>query len=64
MTASSPGSVAAWSAYQTEGCPEDMAQEIADTIAARSHDVRDAIRVARLAPDLGVEKAIRLLLEV
>jgi len=45
---------------------EGLGQEIADEIARRldgiSQDVRDAIRVARLAPQLGLEKAIRLLL--
>jgi len=45
---------------------EGLSQEIADEVARRldgiSQDVRDAIRVARLAPQLGLEKAIRLLL--
>jgi Holliday junction DNA helicase RuvB len=44
---------------------EDLAYELADEIASRldglSQDVRDAVRVARLAPQLGVEKAIKLL---
>jgi Holliday junction DNA helicase RuvB len=44
---------------------EDLAYELADEIANRldglSQDVRDAVRVARLAPQLGVEKAIKLL---
>ena len=45
---------------------EGLAQELADEVARRldgiSQDVRDAIRVARLAPQLGIEKAIKLLL--
>ena len=44
---------------------ESMDQELAGEIARRldglSQDVRDAVRVARLAPQLGVEKAIKLL---
>jgi len=44
---------------------ENLDQELADEIAHRldglSQDVRDAVRVARLAPQLGVEKAIKLL---
>jgi len=47
---------------------ENLSQEIADEIArqldGRTHDVRDAIRVARLAPQLGVNRAINLLMEV
>jgi len=46
---------------------EGLAQELADEVARRldgiSQDVRDAIRVARLAPQLGVEKAIKLLMD-
>jgi len=40
----------------------DTAGEIARQLDGRSQDVRDAVRVARLAPQLGVERAIRLLL--
>jgi Holliday junction DNA helicase RuvB len=40
----------------------ELAGEIARTLDGRSQDVRDAIRVARLAPQLGIEKAVRLLL--
>jgi Holliday junction DNA helicase RuvB len=40
----------------------DTAEEIARRLDGMSQDVRDAIRVARLAPQLGVEKAIKLLL--
>jgi len=45
---------------------ENLDQETADEVARRldgiSQDVRDAIRVARLAPQLGVDKAIKLLI--
>ena len=44
---------------------ENLDNELADEIARRldglSQDVRDSVRVARLAPQLGVEKAIKLL---
>lgn len=46
-----------------EECPEETAQEIAARLQGLSQDVRDAVRVARLAPQLGVEKAVRLLME-
>jgi len=45
-----------------EGIADATAEEIAHRLDGRTQDVRDAIRVARLAPQLGVEKAIRLLL--
>jgi len=45
-----------------EEVPADLAQEIARRLDGRTQDVRDAVRVARLAPQLGVEKAIKLLL--
>lgn len=38
-----------------------VAEEIAKRLDGRSQDVRDAVRVARLAPDLGVQRAIELL---
>jgi Holliday junction DNA helicase RuvB len=45
---------------------EGLTQELADEVACRldgiSQDVRDAIRVARLAPQLGVDKAVKLLI--
>lgn len=45
---------------------EDLSPELADEVARRldglSQDVREAIRVARLVPQMGVEKAVRLLL--
>jgi Holliday junction DNA helicase RuvB len=40
----------------------DLAQDIAGRLDGRSQDVRDAMRVAKLASQLGVEKAIKLLL--
>jgi len=45
-----------------ENLSEDLADEIAIKLDGRSQDVRDAIRVARLAPKTGVKKAIDLLL--
>jgi holliday junction DNA helicase RuvB len=41
----------------------EMAGEIAQQLDGRTHDVRDAIRVARLTPQLGVTRAINLLME-
>lgn len=46
-----------------EGLSNEMAEEIARKLDGRSQDVRDAIRIARLAPQVGVDKAISLLLE-
>jgi len=40
----------------------EVAEEIAARLDGRSHDVRDAVRVARLSPTLGVEKAVSLLM--
>ncbi|MCK9526846.1 MAG: ATP-binding protein [Limnochordia bacterium] len=45
-----------------EDVSPEVAEEIAQRLDGRSQDVRDAIRVARLAPELGVDKAIRLLI--
>jgi len=45
-----------------EDVPAEMAEEIANRLDGRTQDVRDAVRVARLAPQLGVERAIKLLL--
>jgi len=45
-----------------EGLAPEIAEEIASCLDGLSQDVRDAIRVARLCPKLGVEKAIKLLL--
>lgn len=39
-----------------------VAEEIAHRLDGRSQDVRDAVRTARLAPSLGVARAIELLL--
>jgi len=44
-----------------ENLEEELAGEIAHRIDGLSQDVRDAVRVARLAPRLGVVKAIKLL---
>ncbi len=46
-----------------ENLSPEMAGEIAQQLDGRTHDVRDAIRVARLAPQLGVSRAINLLME-
>ncbi len=40
----------------------ELAQQIAARLDGQSQDVRDAVRVARLAAQLGVEKAVSLLL--
>lgn len=45
-----------------EGLPGELAEDIAQKLDGRSQDVRDAIRIARLAPQVGVDKAISLLL--
>ena len=45
-----------------ENVEPELAQEIALRLDGRSQDVRDSVRVARLAPQLGVEKAVSLLL--
>jgi len=45
-----------------ESIESPLAEEIAQRLNGRSQDVRDAVRVARLAPSLGVERAIGLLL--
>ena len=45
-----------------ESLSGELAEEIAKKLDGRSQDVRDAIRIARLAPHVGVEKAIQLLL--
>lgn len=45
-----------------EGCDEDTAHTIALKLFGKTHDVRDAIRVARLAHTLGVDKAVKLLM--
>jgi len=45
-----------------ESLSSELAEEIAKKLDGRSQDVRDAIRIARLVPHVGVEKAIQLLL--
>jgi Holliday junction DNA helicase RuvB len=45
-----------------EGLKPELADEVAHRLDGLSQDVRDAIRVARLAPQLGIDKAIKLLL--
>ncbi|MBA7560622.1 hypothetical protein ES708_02251 [subsurface metagenome] len=45
-----------------ENVQPELAQEIALRLDGRSQDVRASVRVARLAPQLGVERAISLLL--
>lgn len=45
-----------------ENVEPELAQEIAQRLDGRSQDVRDSVRVARLATQLGVEEAIKLLL--
>jgi len=46
-----------------ENLDPDTAANIAERLDGRTQDVRDAIRVARLTPRLGVTRAISLLLE-
>ena len=45
-----------------ENVASELAEQIANKLDSRTQDVRDAVRVARLAPQLGVDKAIKLLL--
>ncbi|MFC2017169.1 AAA family ATPase [Chloroflexota bacterium] len=46
-----------------ENLSPEMSEEIACQLDGRTQDVRDAIRVARLTPQLGVSRAIDLLTE-
>ncbi|MBN1189178.1 MAG: AAA family ATPase, partial [Dehalococcoidales bacterium] len=46
-----------------ENIDTKIACEIAVKLDGRTQDMRDAIRVARLTPQLGADKAISLLLE-
>ncbi len=46
-----------------ESISPETAANIAALLDGRTHDVRDAIRVARLSPQLGVIQAVHLLLE-
>jgi holliday junction DNA helicase RuvB len=43
-----------------EGASNETAEEIAKRLVGVSQDVRQAVNVARLAPQLGVEKAVKL----
>ncbi len=45
-----------------EGANPELAEEIAQKLEGKSQDVRDAVRVARLSPQLSTDKAISLLL--
>ena len=45
-----------------EGMDPELAEEIAKKLEGMSQDVRDAVRVARLSCQLGIDKAIHLLL--
>jgi Holliday junction DNA helicase RuvB len=45
-----------------EGINPELAEEIAGKLEGNSQDVRDAVRVARLSPQLGIDKATHLLL--
>ena len=45
-----------------EGVDPGVAEEVARALGGRTQDVRDAVRVARLAPKVGVKRAVELLL--
>lgn len=45
-----------------ENASPEMAEEIARKLEGKTQDVRDAVRVARLSPHLGIDKAIHLLM--
>jgi len=45
-----------------ENVSPELAEEIACKLEGKTQDVRDAVRVARLIPQLGIDKTIRLLL--
>ncbi|MEL7562570.1 AAA family ATPase [Dehalogenimonas sp. 4OHTPN] len=47
---------------RSEGLSPELASEVANRLDGLTQNVRDAIRVARLAPQLGVDKAVKLLL--
>lgn len=46
-----------------EGIEPSLAEEIAKRLNGRTQDVRDAVRVARLSSQLGIDRAIKLLLD-
>jgi Holliday junction DNA helicase RuvB len=45
-----------------ENVSPELAEEIAQKLDGKTQDVRDAVRVARLSPQLGIDKALSLLL--
>lgn len=45
-----------------ENLNQELATEVASRLDGLSQDVRDAIRVARLAPQLGIDRAVKLLI--
>lgn len=45
-----------------EDVSKEVAAEIATRLVGKTHDVRDAVRVARLAKRLGVQRAVELLI--
>ncbi len=47
-----------------EGLEPEAAEEIANGLDGKTQDVRDAVRVARLSPQLGTERAAQLLVGV
>ena len=47
-----------------EGLDDATALQISTALAGKSHDVRDAVRIARLSKVIGVEKAIKLAIAV
>jgi len=46
-----------------EGASPELAGQIAARLDGRTQDVRDAVKVTRLVPQLGIEKAVRYVLE-
>jgi Holliday junction DNA helicase RuvB len=45
-----------------EGLEPEAAEEIANRLDGKTQDVRDAVRVARLSPQLGIKRSMELLL--
>ncbi len=45
-----------------ENMDEELAAEVAHSLDGFSQDVRDAVRVARLAPRLGIKRAVKLII--
>jgi Holliday junction DNA helicase RuvB len=44
-----------------ESLSQDEASEIALRLVGKTHDVRDAVRVARLSKRVGIQRAVELL---